>query len=626
MPNRSGNSAGVRPPSFYSQWQNTDWSELWSTSRQEQQAETLVQSAEDQEALDESYALIEDEVVPAPRVSPENTFEPQAYAAPSTTPFQAADPADYMAEHVADNHAIRHYRRQLNNTELTPRQRGDIVAILQSLVHISRTQWNSNGGRTNDEVRRAARQEEVATRPRRSLADSLGLSGSVGQRVEAPVRRRGNDGQTFFGNIPETSTMTTVASQWGMRVNYPSIEKHPLIVGTHLAGIEIELENITAETPSFRYWTAKGDGSLRNNGMEFVCSHPWGGTDLYNAAVEIDGFLFGNNPDTTWRCSTHVHIDVRDMTAAQVKKMILAYVFYERLLFKCSGWHRYKNNFCAALGFAQGQLEDLGNWWAENDSTFLSNLASRWDKYTAINFLPMGSFGSIEFRISEAKWHKGQLIRLANRFLSLKEVAIANTDLSEEDFLAFLASSDPKDIIRKGIPKGLTNFQDDLEVGFKLAHDILSLAKLRRRNRRMLRPDLTDGSRVVLQPRGDMFINGWNHTVSHLRMQYPDIDLPDIREMRSEDGNFYQFNFKFLWELKKMMEVFSYTWEVDWFLPSQNRTQLKRLFTTYCAEQAENGTLPPQPQNPPRSRRREAQPEPWEEDADTEDDVDSAQW
>ncbi|MFW3388497.1 UNVERIFIED_CONTAM: hypothetical protein RF648_21140, partial [Kocuria sp. CPCC 205274] len=176
--------------------------------------------------------------------------------------------------------------------------------LLRDLCRNQRSMWVQNGGsnaRPGTPGGRPQSMGEVIARASRSV----GRSG--GTRIREPEST-----QTFFGNIPETSTMTTVASTFGMRVNYPSIEKHPLIVGTHLAGVEIELENLAIEHPSFRYWTAKNDGSLRNNGMEFVCSHPWGGVDLYNAAVEIDGFLFGNNPDDTWRCSTHVHVDVRD--------------------------------------------------------------------------------------------------------------------------------------------------------------------------------------------------------------------------------------------------------------------------------------------------------------------------
>ncbi|MCS5736802.1 amidoligase family protein, partial [Herbiconiux daphne] len=288
---------------------------------------------------------------------------------------------------------------------------------------------------------------------------------NVGQSIPRLRRRNADDNsQTFSGNVPEGQEMTTIASEFGLRASYPSIEQHPLIVGTNLAGVEIELENLRMERPRFNYWTAKGDGSLRNNGMEFVFSSPWGGVDLYNAAIEIDSFLFDNNPDDNWRCSTHVHIDVRNMNVKQLKRLVLAYVFYERVLFKCSGWHRYKNNFCMALGFAQEQLSTLSTAWQYNDGQFLNHIISNWDKYSAMNFLPMSTFGSVEFRISEAKWRKGRLIRLVNRFISLKEIAM-NSDVDDAEFIELLINTPIQKVIRKGLPRQLPEVQEDIEVG-----------------------------------------------------------------------------------------------------------------------------------------------------------------
>ena len=540
----------------------------------------------------------------------------------ATRPIETP-PEDPMEPHESDTVAITHFRNMIENHYsgsgiLNANIFSDYNNLLTTLTRNARQVWVENGG--SNTAPNQSRPWEPPSEFGRSRRESRPSSRFGSSSRPEPVA----SGQTFFGNIPETSTMTTVASNFGMRVNYPSIEKHPLIVGTHLAGVEIELENLAIDHPSFRYWTAKSDGSLRNHGMEFVCSHPWGGVDLYNAAVEIDGFLFGNNPEDTWRCSTHVHIDVRDMTAAQVKKMILAYVFFERVLFKCSGWHRYKNNFCVALGFAQGQLEDLGNWWADSDAVFLNNLTGRWDKYTAINFLPMSHFGSIEFRLGEAKWHKGQLIRLTNRFLSLKEVAMANSELTDEAFVEMLSQASPADIIRKGIPKGLGNIQEDLEVGFKLCHDILSLAKLRRRNKRVMRPNLEDGSRIVVQPRGDFFSNGYSHMVTHLTHHNPNLEFPGTRDLRDSDGN-YNWTFAYLYEVQQMMRRISTTFEIQWFLPQQNRAQLQSLYDRYVRERraAEQGEA--SPEEAPRARRRsEPVPNPFdevEEDDEPEEDV-----
>lgn len=372
------------------------------------------------------------------------------------------------------------------------------------------------------------------------------------------------------GNVEADSEMQTIAQIVGHRATYPTLEKHPLIVGTHLAGVEIELEGITARAPRFSYWTAKGDGSLRNRGMEFVCSSPWGGRDLYNAAIEIDGWLFTAQPEDTWRCSTHVHIDVRDMTVPQLKRMILAYAVYERILFKCSGFHRYKNNFCVALGFAQELVTTLSNAWALNDSQFISRLTGSWDKYSSINMLPINQFGSVEFRISEAKWRKGRLIRLVNRFLSLKEIAMQPFEGTESEFIQMLVNTPIGKIIRKGLPKVLPDAEMDIEIGYKLAHDIISMATLRRRGIRQLVPNLEDGTR---QFDVEIFEPGYEHIRTRINRADVGVEIP--REAPAT------INFSWWYEVENLMVQMGHTYERSWFTASTNNRQVHSLFGEY---------------------------------------------
>lgn len=415
-------------------------------------------------------------------------------------------------------------------------------------------------------------------------------------------------GGAVSGNVQQGSQdMTTVAQIFGQRATYPSLELHPLIVGRNLAGIEIELENIRGSR-RFNYWTQKGDGSLRNNGAEFVCSNPWGGVDLYNAAIEIDGFLFENNPDASWRCSTHVHIDVRDMSVAQVKKMILAYAFYERVLFKCSGFQRYKNNFCVALGFAQEQVNVLGQHWNKDDTDFLVNVTQNWDKYSSINLLPMAGFGSIEFRISEAKWRKGKLIRLVNRFLSLKEVAMANDEMNDRQFIEMLYATPIKHIIQKGLPKGLDGLEEDLDFGYKLANDIVSMNIIRRKSIKEFLPDVNDGSRVLTNCQINN--DGWNHCRHILTRRYADKYEYPTRLPTT-------LTFNFLYELRKMVKRHTSAWDIEWFLPATNRNQYARLWSEYyegrrreeiAAQEAAILAQPVAAPTPTRRRRQNGAP------------------
>lgn len=381
---------------------------------------------------------------------------------------------------------------------------------------------------------------------------------------------------SISGNVNQednSEMSSTVAHVFGQRASYPTLEKHPLINGTHLAGVEIELENMHMSRPRFNYWTAKSDGSLRNGGMEFVFSNPWGGRDLYNAAIEIDTFLFENNPEETWRCSTHVHVDVRDMTSAQVKKMILAYTVYERILFRCSGWHRYKNNFCVALGFAQEQINTLSNAWSLDGASFFNQLVTNWDKYSAMNLLPMTSFGSIEFRISEAKWRKGRLIRLVNRFLSLKEIAMT-FEGTEDELLEYLLTAPINKVIRKGLPRILPDAQQDIEMGFKLAHDIISMGRIRRRNIHHFEPDLNDGTRVVTTLG---FNAGWSHIRDRLtRRMGGSMTFPDVQPS--------MYTFKWLAELQDMCEQHGAQFDLEWFTSVSLSRQHRELYRTYRQE------------------------------------------
>ena len=146
--------------------------------------------------------------------------------------------------------------------------------------------------------------------------------------------------------------MSTVASCFG---HYTPREAtpHPNLAFNAHVGIELEIEECTyIDVP---YWDCKEDGSLRN-GCELVCAEPYAGETLYAAIEALADEVGKTSAQGTWRCSTHVHLDVRDLESPALKKLILAYAFYEKVLFKCSGFHRYRSNFCPAFAVVQQQI------------------------------------------------------------------------------------------------------------------------------------------------------------------------------------------------------------------------------------------------------------------------------
>jgi hypothetical protein len=93
------------------------------------------------------------------------------------------------------------------------------------------------------------------------------------------------------------------------------------------------------------------------------------------------------------RCSTHVHVNVQDMTMEQVRSIALVYQTVERLLFHAFiGEKRENNIYCVPwyqAGFTVAVMERLA---------MDPNQIRHWVKYTALNMLPIREKGTIEFR------------------------------------------------------------------------------------------------------------------------------------------------------------------------------------------------------------------------------------
>ncbi|MCS5736750.1 amidoligase family protein, partial [Herbiconiux daphne] len=263
--------------------------------------------------------------------------------------------------------------------------------------------------------------------------------------------------------------MTTVASTFDHN-SPPRANPHPNLAYNSHVGIELEIEECTyIDLP---FWDCKEDGSLRN-GCELVCSQPYAGETLYQAIEALAENVGASSAQGTWRCSTHVHLDVRDLEAPALKKLILAYAFYEKVLFKCSGFHRYRSNFCPAFAVVQQQIFNVSTAFNSNGERFFTQLLRGWDKYTSLNLLPLREFGSVEFRISEPKWKRTNVLNLVNRYLVLKKLAVENAGMSNQEFVEYLRSVAFEPMLPY-LPFDYNPDPEDLELGWQVANDILA--------------------------------------------------------------------------------------------------------------------------------------------------------
>jgi hypothetical protein len=163
---------------------------------------------------------------------------------------------------------------------------------------------------------------------------------------------------------------------------------------SRLIGLELEIENFPdrqdREMPA---WVLTEDGSLRNTGCEVV-TKPFSimyADSLLRHVYKAYGITEDNNYSD--RCSVHVHVNCQDLTIGEVQQITLLYSTVERLLFKFIGKDRENNIFCVPW-YQAGCSANLISKSEQNQKLF----AKGWQKYTALNLIPLADRGTIEFR------------------------------------------------------------------------------------------------------------------------------------------------------------------------------------------------------------------------------------
>ena len=96
------------------------------------------------------------------------------------------------------------------------------------------------------------------------------------------------------------------------------------------------------------YVETKGDGSLSDEGVEFV-TNPTNGDLLFDnirklcKAIKRDGYYIENN------CGVHIHFDARDMTEAELRNIYLFYGNFEEIFFQMVPNSRRNNNYAKSI-------------------------------------------------------------------------------------------------------------------------------------------------------------------------------------------------------------------------------------------------------------------------------------
>jgi len=160
---------------------------------------------------------------------------------------------------------------------------------------------------------------------------------------------------------------------------------------TLLYGVELEIENTDSDM-AIEGMRAVEDGSLRNNGWEFVTSPMTLDNLNYCLTTFFEGRGFRED-NYSERTSVHVHTNCLDLTLEQMTSICLLYQVFEGVLFNFIGNNRDKNIFCVPWSETNISYRTVARLEEGSTDPFYT-----WQKYTALNLIPVGTQGTIEWR------------------------------------------------------------------------------------------------------------------------------------------------------------------------------------------------------------------------------------
>ncbi len=208
------------------------------------------------------------------------------------------------------------------------------------------------------------------------------------------------------------------------------------MVSDSYIGIEIEVENLRDYEGEFVYWQDKEDGSLRDNGREYV-TYPIPANLVPYAITELKEFLTEVNPKYSFstRTSVHVHLNVRDLTFKQLHALSIVYMLFEKAFYKFAGRDRYKNIFCVphadsidyqtvARAMEVAGTEDN---MSIDDLISLRRMFENCRRYVGFNVKSIPTYGTVEFRHLPGTIDIKRITTWINLILSLKKYVVENS-------------------------------------------------------------------------------------------------------------------------------------------------------------------------------------------------------
>lgn len=202
-----------------------------------------------------------------------------------------------------------------------------------------------------------------------------------------------------------------------------------------MIGIELELEGVTSipVLKSPNYWSVKEDGSLRNlsantTSIELVLNFPLSGHDLTSAISYLNTVLNSKKEKykISPRCSTHIHLDVRELDFNKLLNLLIIYTILEKPLYNYCGGDRENNNFCLPFYKAEKNVFEHLSYFDIVNEHFnkLQNIVLSDYRYSGLNLCSIKKFGSLEFRQFPGTMDVHKISQWINIIMCIKKAAI----------------------------------------------------------------------------------------------------------------------------------------------------------------------------------------------------------
>lgn len=231
-------------------------------------------------------------------------------------------------------------------------------------------------------------------------------------------------------------------------------------------GVEVELNGAGFAIPE-KNWRTEHDGSLGNDGIEYVMRKP---QHLKESIKEVEGLYksltdAGTRIIDRSRAGVHVHINIQEWDVKQMMTFATTYYLLEEILVRWCGDTRSGNHFCLRAKDAENVIFTLYQACINRD---IEGLANEDIRYASLNFNSVFKYGSLELRCMRSpttagpivQWLKivDELKRSSLKFNSPLEVVEAMSGEGDYEFMHRLLPTTGKLLneVQDGIPRSIT--------------------------------------------------------------------------------------------------------------------------------------------------------------------------